>query len=916
MTPPETQIDKVLKALQERAKELYCLYRVDEKLSVRRARIGDVLRQLIEVIPTGYQYPEVCRVRILAEGEVYEPKGFKPTPWVQAADIAVQGKPAGRIEVYYTEPTPPADEGPFLKEERQLIDSIAARLAMRLASMGGPGGREARRKAADGEGSWRTIIDFLRATDPHLLQRLCRKMINHLSWSGVEEAQRLLQRLAANRGADESPDENRPLLKVSLKGVEDLCEESFTIAARHMSGEELVSTIQTWIRDDKASFLLEALESPATSVQALSEALQRYRQLGVEDKDLTRSSQTALRVGLMRRLFTDDLDIIERAKTYVEVGDFCEVAQRIIAPANGHGKLGGKSSGLFVASQMIQRSPEYADLLSNLKTPKTWYLTSDGLIDFMQHNHLEGVYDRKYLELDQVRREYPHLVQVFKNSGFSAEMVKGLSMALDDFEDIPLIVRSSSLLEDRMGSAFAGKYKSLFLANKGTKRERLAALMDAIAEVYASTFGPDPIEYRAERGLLDVHEEMGVMIQEVVGARIGDYYMPAFAGVAFSNNEFRWSPRIKREDGLLRLVPGLGTRAVDRLGDDYPMLIAPGQPGLRANVSPDEIVQYAPRKIDAINLKTGRFETAEMRDVLKAFGASYPMIGEVVSIFESGAFRRPLGLDIDYAEDDLVVTFDGLASRTPFVAQIRGLLKLLKGKFGVPVDIEFACNGRHLYLLQCRPQSYAEDAAPAVIPADVPSERIVFTAKKYVSNGRVPEITHVVYVDPSKYKEMGSLEELRAIGRAVSRLNKLLPRRRFILMGPGRWGSRGDIKLGVSVTYSDINNTAALIEIARKEGGYVPDLSFGTHFFQDLVEASIRYLPLFPDEPGVCFNEAFLTGQPNILPKLLPEFAGLSEVLRVIDVPASADGRILRLLLNADQDMGMAMLAQPAETAA
>ncbi len=135
-----------------------------------------------------------------------------------------------------------------------------------------------------------------------------------------------------------------------------------------------------------------------------------------------------------------------------------------------------------------------------------------------------------------------------------------------------LIVRSSSLLEDSKGTSFAGKYKSLFIANQGSKQERIAALMDAIAEVYASTFGPDPIGYRMERGLIDFHEEMGIMIQEVVGTRIGRYYMPAFAGVAFSRNEFQWSRRIRREDGLLRMVPGLGTRAVDRVLDDYPIL--------------------------------------------------------------------------------------------------------------------------------------------------------------------------------------------------------------------------------------------------------------------------------------------------------------------------------------------------------
>ena len=118
-----------------------------------------------------------------------------------------------------------------------------------------------------------------------------------------------------------------------------------------------------------------------------------------------------------------------------------------------------------------------------------------------------------------------------------------------------------------------------------------AEQMDAIAEVYASIFGPDPTEYRAERGLLDVHEEMGIMIQEVVGQSVGKYFLPACSGVAFSNNEFRWSARIKREDGLLRLVPGLGTRAVDRVADDYPVLIAPGQPSLRVNVTADEVLK-------------------------------------------------------------------------------------------------------------------------------------------------------------------------------------------------------------------------------------------------------------------------------------------------------------------------------------
>ncbi len=142
-------------------------------------------------------------------------------------------------------------------------------------------------------------------------------------------------------------------------------------------------------------------------------------------------------------------------------------------------------------------------------------------------------------------------------------------------------------------------------------------------------------------------------------------------------------------------------------------------------------------------------------------------------------------------------------------------------------------------------------------------------------------------------------------------LNKLLPKRQFILMGPGRWGSRGDIRLGVAVTYSDINNTAVLIEVARKQGNYVPDLSFGTHFFQDLVEASIRYLPLYPDDPDVTFNQAFFDQAENLLPLLLPEYAELAPVIKVIDVPRQTGGMVLRVLMNGDLGEAVGLLASP-----
>jgi hypothetical protein len=406
---------------------------------------------------------------------------------------------------------------------------------------------------------------------------------------------------------------------------------------------------------------------------------------------------------------------------------------------------------------------------------------------------------------------------------------------------------------------------------------------------------------------------MGILIQEVVGTKVGPYFFPAYAGVAFSNNEFRWSSRIKREDGLVRIVPGLGTRAVDRMSDDFPVLAAPGKPGLRVNVSNDEIVRYSPKMVDVINLETESFETVDIQSLLRTFGSKYPNIKHLISIVSHDTIHQPLSAMIDFENENLVFTFNGLFSHTSFLQQIHSLLKTLQMHFNHPVDIEFASDGKDFYLLQCRSQSYTEDIKPAEIPRDINPDHIIFSAKKHISNGAVTDVTHIVYIDPYEYSRMSDRQALLSVGRAISRLNKLLPKRQFILMGPGRWGSRGDIKLGVSVTYSDISNTAALIEIAIKSGDFLPELSFGTHFFQDLIETSIRYLPLYPDDYGTIFNYEFILTSKNTLPDLLPDLDHLSDVIRVIDVPRTTGGQVLQLLMNADISEAVAMLSHPWE---
>jgi predicted nucleotidyltransferase len=915
-----TAASALFSTLHERAKELSCIYRVEEILSSYDSPLEEIFRRVVEAVPPGWQFPECCQVRIVYGSETVESADYEETPHVLCADIRVQDTTAGRICVCYRKPTPESDCGPFLNGEVKLIQTIAERLGQfilhqRLRLMYSELSEEKRGDAEDDTG-WRIALALLRNTDPNLFVRISRKMMNYLGWRGVPEARNLLRRYVEDRQeVGVFGESNLPQERESLDRFFRLSEETFRIASANLTDEEILNRIQKWTSEDRSSSSVKVLENIYASLNDVLESMRRIKRIMPEGVDLPRATANSVRVALIRRFFTDQLEFINIAKKYLDLEDFYDLVGRIIFPPDSHGKLGGKTAGLFLASRVLRQAARRVKAIGTVKKPKTWYITSDALIAFTQYNNLEEVTEQKYKDIEEVRQEYPHLVQVFKNCTFPPEIVKGLSVALDDFGDVPLIVRSSSLLEDRLGTAFAGKYKSLFLANQGDKKERLEALLDAVAEVYASIFSPDPIQYRTERGLLDFYEEMGIMIQAVVGRRVGKYFFPAYAGVAFSRNEFRWSPRIRREDGLIRLVPGLGTRAVDRLSDDYPILVAPGRPNLRVNVSMDEVIRYSPRKIDVIDLEKNCFTTLNVKDLLREVGTDYPALNRVLSIHREGLLQRPMGLATDLAKEDVIVTFDGLISGTAFMGQLEAILKTLETALGVPVDIEFAHDGEDFYLLQCRPQSQSLEESAMEIPSGVTEDALLFTANKYISNGRVSDITHIVYVDPDSYGEIADLANLMAVGQAVGRLNKILPRKRFILMGPGRWGSRGDIKLGVRVTYSEISNAAMLIEVARKKGNYVPDVSFGTHFFQDLVESGIRYLPLYPDDPGVKFNEKFFLEAPNKLPELLPEFAALAGTLRVIDVAEAKGGRVLQVLMNSDREKALAFFTEPGTAA-
>ena len=921
----KVESDQEIDALKERVKELNCLYSLTNIVKDKSISFKKSIQKIVELIPLAWQYPNITCARITIQGREFKTKNFKVTKWSQVSNIISDDKKVGNLEVYYLEERPEIDEGPFLVDERRLIDAIADLLGNYVSESNIKQELEEQRKKLnnfqktltgepvleDTKKDWEVIIDLLLKTDPRSLLRITRKMVYYLYRYENEKITNLLGNICpVDRNAAESQwcGINMPNPRQDLESLKHIQKQIFEMAKENLTDEEISNMFKDWLRQDKARPLLLTSQKPGMPLAEITEELNRFFENEDVEKILSPEDKTTIRTALIRRFFTDRLEYVNVAKNFIKLSDFVHLLGKVVGPMQGPGKFGGKTSGVVLAEKILEEAKEEDEVLRDIEVPKSWYVTSDTLREFIDYNDLDEAFHIKYLDSDQIRKEQPFLEQVFKNATFPNEIVEGFRRIIRDLEGKPIIVRSSSLLEDSFGAAFSGKYKSLFVANIGSEEERLYNLMDAVAEVYASTFGPDPIEYRRERGLLDFSEEMGVLIQGVVGKKIGHYYLPKYAGVAFSRSEFRWSPRIRREDGIIRIVPGLGTRAVDRVGNDYPILISPMRPNLRVNTLVTERVQYSPHYMDVINLETGAIETVDVIDFLKENSEDFPKIDKIISIFKDGRLTQPNVLT-DLKKEDFVITFENLFTKTDFLEKMRRILNLLEEKIGTPVDVEFASDGEKLYFLQCRPQSQGRGIERKPIPKNIPSQRKLFSAKKYVTTSQIENIEYIVYVVPEEYSKLKSTEEMQQIASIVNKLNQKLPRRKFILMGPGRWGSRGDMKLGVPVKYGDINNTSLLVEIAKKKGEYTPELSFGTHFFQDLVEADVKYLPLYPDEKNVIFNEKVILDAKNHLSKkTTKKYQNVVKLVRTSDL---IEGGTLSVIMDGDINEALAFLKPP-----
>ena len=616
-----------------------------------------------------------------------------------------------------------------------------------------------------------------------------------------------------------------------------------------------------------------------------------------------------IKVVLIRRLISDQPAYIHVARDWLTVQDLETIHRRRIGP----GKIGGKAAGLVLAARILQDTAP-PEVLENLRIPESWFIGSDLIYIFSLMNGLMHWKEQKYKPEEQIRREYPLIQQQFGDGSFPPEILKQLQALLERSGDHPLIVRSSSQLEDSVGTSFAGKYNSYFVPNQGTLQQNLEQLTHSIALTFASTLKPEALLYRRQKGLQDYDERMAVLIQEVQGEPFGRYFLPHAAGVAFSRNLYRWAPQIRREDGFVRLVWGLGTRAVERVGSDYPRLVALSHPTLQPDDDPRAIRYYSQKEVDLIDLQANAVCTVPIRQVITP---DYPPLRYMVQVDEDGALLTPRGRLMQGDLGRIAITYDEMLRRTGFAPQMRQVLHLLEEHVQSAVDVEFCVRladlegGRPravISLLQCRPQAFLKSGRRVELPRGLPPERIIFSTRFVVPQGYLTGIRYVLFVSPEEYFSLPDANAQRELTLAISRLNAALQDEEYLAVGPGRWGTTNP-DLGVYVSYADIFNAGALVELSGPGIGPAPEPSLGTHFFQDLMEAQIFPLAISLDDPATSFNKQFFYETPSCLGKFLEVPPALADCLRLVEVSRFAPGCHLEVVMDDEAGMAVAYLS-------
>ena len=560
--------------------------------------------------------------------------------------------------------------------------------------------------------------------------------------------------------------------------------------------------------------------------------------------------------------------------------DYFTVRKRMI----GTGMIGGKACGMLLARKIIEnKCPE---IYKKLEPHDSFYIGSDVFYSFIVENNFWDLRIRQRSE-EEYFTVADEFAQKLLSGSFSRDMEEQFVKLLEYYGQDPIIVRSSSILEDGFGNAFAGKYESVFCSNSGDMDQRLEELENAVRTVYASTMSKSALDYRSRRGLQARDEQMALLVQRVSGSYYGEYYMPCVAGVGYSFSPYRFMDDLDPTAGMLRLVMGLGTSAVDRTEGSYPRLVNLDKPKATTARNSQEKHQYSQRKLELMNRAARKLEQLDP-DQVKPY---LPYFMKRL-LFEHDYDTERMFMERGQQRDIEFVSCQGIVEKSALMQQMMELLAAIQKEYDYPVDTEFTINlsedGDYVInLLQCRPLQVYQDSGDMELPEDVDSEKIFFECRgSSMGLSRYEKLDYIVSVDPVKYYNMPYKDKYR-VGQAVGTVNWAMrgKNKKMLLMVPGRIGTSSP-ELGVPALFSDISEFEAICEIADSRAGYNPELSYGSHFFQDLVEAGILYNAIFENEKTVKFDRDMLNGSENHLCDFDQRLEDLKDIVTVIDVSA------------------------------
>ena len=575
-------------------------------------------------------------------------------------------------------------------------------------------------------------------------------------------------------------------------------------------------------------------------------------------------------------MMTKDEKMLSKIKEYFNFEDYITIYDRRV----GSGLVGGKTCGMLLARKIIEKN--CPDIYNNIFEPDdSFYIGSDLFYTYIVSNDLWD------LRVEQKTPEgyYKYgkeLEKALKKGTFSDEIKKEFIHILDYFGQNPIIVRSSSFLEDGYGNAFAGKYESVFCANRGSLEERLSAFEDAVKTVYSSTMNISALEYRKINNLDNVDEQMALLVQRVSGSYYGDYLFPTAAGVGFSYSPYSPLPNMDNSKGMLRLVMGLGTKAVDRTKKDYPRIVNLDKPEITLINEIKEKHRYSQHYLDVIDLKNISLHDIPVDEGLDII----PRYSKKVLVEHDRDAER-MFRERGQRREIVFVNCEGIVKNHDFIDVMKEILNTLENAYDYPVDIEYTVNfGKdnsfNINLLQCRPLQVSTNNEAI----EMPENKNVFFHIKESSMGmsRKNKIDTICYVNPHKYYEYPYAKK-SSISRVISDVNNYCKNnnKTAILIVPGRIGTSSP-ELGIPVVFADISHFTAILEESYSEVGYMPELSFGSHMFQDLVEAEIYYGALFENEKKIEFNQNMLFDYPNILKEINPNLNDETyDMIQVID---------------------------------